>query len=239
MSRHLKNIIKAGIKAKIGIFVPLPAKSTPHSKGVCYFEKTPRIATIRGALDLVRIGQQRLKRIVVRPSRRYPGLHELNTYHFPTKWSAGCVANRELIKEAQRRAHALEHDFSSEGLEWRIRFFSHYFRVVKGGAAPAPGMKAYSRFYQFAYVTIYRELKSAALQAAQQAEAQQIADLQAADEVSFEPISTSPSRRVSDEFAPAFLRPPSAIRIAVHRRRRFEGISKAFRRQVLVNLPFI
>lgn len=239
MSRHLKNIIKAGIKAKIGTFVPLPAKSTPHSKGVCYFEKTPRIATIRGALDLVRIGQQRRKRIIVRPSRRYPGLHELYTYHFPTKWSAGCVANRELIKEAQRRAHALEHDFSSEGLEWRIRFFSHYFKVVKGGAAPAPGMKAYSRFYQFAYVTIYRALKSAAQQAAQQAEAQQIADLQAAEEVTFEPISTFPSRRVSDEFAPAFIHRPSAIRIVVHHRRRFEGISKAFRRQVLVNLLFI
>ena len=234
MSRHLKNIIKAGIKAKIGTFVPLPAKSTPHSKGVCYFEKTPRIATIRGALDLVRIGQQRRKRIIVRPSRRYPGLYELYTYHFPTKWSAGCVANRELIKEAQRRAHALEHDFSTEGLEWRIRFFSHYFKVVKGGAAPAPGMKAYSRFYQFAYVSIYRDLKSAALQA----EAQQIADLQAAEDVSFEPISTSPSRRVSDEFAPAFIHRPSAICIVVHRRRRFEGISKAFRRQVLVNLPF-
>ena len=235
MSRHLKNIIKAGIKAKIGTFVPLPAKSTPHSKGVCYFEKTPRIATIRGALDLVRIGQQRRKRIIVRPSRRYPGLYELYTYHFPTKWSADCVANRELIKEAQRRAHALEHDFSAEGLEWRIRFFSHYFKVVKGGAAPAPGMKAYSRFYQFAYVSISRDLKSAA----QQAEAQQIADLQAADEASFEPISTSPSRRVSDEIAPAFIHRPSAIRIVVHHRRRFEGISKAFRRQVLVNLLFI
>ena len=235
MSRHLKNIIKAGIKAKIGTFVPLPAKSTPHSKGVCYFETTPRIATIRGALDLVRIGQQRRKRIIVRPSRRYPGLYELYTYHFPTKWSADCVANRELIKEAQRRAHALEHDFSAEGLEWRIRFFSHYFKVVKGGAAPAPGMKAYSRFYQFAYVSIYRDLKSAALQA----EAQQIADLQAAEDVSFEPISTSPSRRVSDEFAPAFIHRPSAIRIVVHHRKRFEGISKAFRRQVLVNLLFI
>ena len=87
----------------------------------------------------------------------------------------------------------------------------------------------------YGQIFILRALYAAALQA----EAQQIADLQAAEEVTFEPISMSPSRRVSDEFVPAFIHRPSAIRIVVHHRRRFEGISKAFRRQVLVNLPFI
>ena len=35
----------------------------------------------------------------------------------------------------------------------------HYFKVFKGGAKPEPGMKPYSRFYQYTYVAIYRQLK--------------------------------------------------------------------------------
>ncbi|MBR6065461.1 MAG: hypothetical protein IKP57_03450, partial [Paludibacteraceae bacterium] len=93
------------------------------------------------------------------------GLHQLYTYHFPKTWSAACVANRELIKTAQKLAHALEHDYSPEGIEWRLRFFHHYFHVVKGGAKPEPGLKPYTRFYQYVYVSIYRDLKSASQQA--------------------------------------------------------------------------
>ena len=105
-------------------------------------------------------GRKCRKRIVVRPSRFRAGLHELYTYHFPKHWSAACVANRELIKEAQRQAHALEHDHSIEALEWRVRFFKHYYTVFKGGAKPEPGMKPYSRFYQYTYVAIYRQLQA-------------------------------------------------------------------------------
>lgn len=49
-----------------------------------------------------------------------------------------------------------------EGLEWRIRFFAHYFKMFKGGEKPAEGMKRYSRFYQYVYVAIYRELREQA-----------------------------------------------------------------------------
>ena len=179
MSRHLKNIIIDGLKQKCATFVQLPPNATPHTRGVRYFYPARGIESIRGAMDHVKEGRQRRKRIIVRPSRFRKGLHELYTYHFPKQWSAACVANRELIKEAQRQAHALEHDHSIEALEWRVRFFNHYFRVFKGGAKPEPGMKPYSRFYQYTYVAIYRELKAA------QQQAQQTKQL---EEISFEPI---------------------------------------------------
>ena len=69
-------------------------------------------------MDEEKEGQKYKKRIVVRPSRFRDGLFELYTYHFPKQWSAACVANREMIKEAQRRAHALEKD------AWRPRMRS-------------------------------------------------------------------------------------------------------------------
>ena len=103
------------------------------------------------------------------------------------------MANRELIKEAQRQAHALEHDHSLAALEWRTRFLHHYYTVFKGGAKPEPGLKPYSRFYQYTYVAIYRQLQAelqAKLQAAQEKAALSDAYLQhLADEVSFEPVN--------------------------------------------------
>lgn len=159
MSRHLKSIIIARLEDRGMCFASLPSDATPHTRGVRYFHTVRGIATIRGAMDYYEEGQKYKKRVVVRPSRFRKGLHELYIYHFPKHWSAACVANRELIKEAQRQAHALEHDHSIEALEWRIRFFNHYFKVFKGGAKPEPGMKPYSRFYQYTYVAIYRQLK--------------------------------------------------------------------------------
>lgn len=185
MSRHLKNIIIDRLEDKCMHFVQLPPNATPHTRGVRYFYPARGIESIRGAMDHVKEGRQRRKRIIVRPSRFRKGLHELYTYHFPKHWSAACVANREMIKEAQRQAHALEHDHSIEAMEWRIRFFNHYYTVFKGGAKPEPGMKPYSRFYQYTYVAIYRELKAA------QQQAQQTKQL---EEISFEPIVPKPVR---------------------------------------------
>ena len=136
-------------------------------------------------MNSLKEGRKRRKHIIVRPSRFRRGLFELYTYHFPTHWSAACVENRELIKLAQRQAHALEHDYSPEALEWRLRFFTHYFRVVRGGADPEPGMKRYSRFYQYTYVAIYRELQ-AARKAAQEPEIN--IDEISANDISFEPV---------------------------------------------------
>ena len=185
MSRHLKNIVIDRLKSTIATFEQLPAGSTPHSKGVRYFRANTGIDMFWGAMDMVKEGQARKKRIIVRPSRFRSGLFELYTYHFPKHWSAACVENREIIKEAQRRAHALEKDCTAEGLEWRIRFLMHYFRVFKGGGKPEEGFKAYSRFYQYTYVAIYRQLKAAA----QKAKEEETVDI---EEISFEPIDFRP-----------------------------------------------
>ena len=197
MSRHLKNIVISGMQAKCAMFVSLPPNSTPHTKGVRYFRLAAGFTSISGAMDPVKIGRQRRKRIVERPSRFRIGLHELYTYHFPTHWSAACVANRELIKLAQRQAHALEHDHSPEAYEWKLRFLMHYFRVFKGGEQPEPGIKRYSRFYQYTYVCIYRHLQQIAQRAQEkstQTTSNDIKQLQTTSEdISFDPI---PLRRL-------------------------------------------
>ena len=173
---HLKTKIINRLKWDGFEFVSLPAESTPHKRGVHYFRCYVGVEALWGAVDMAKEGRKCRKRIVVRPSRFRAGLHELYTYHFPKHWSAACVANRELIKEAQRQAHALEKDHSIEALEWRVRFFNHYFRVFKGGAKPEEGMKPYSRFYQYTYVAIYRQLQAERKKA------------QEPESVSFEPV---------------------------------------------------
>lgn len=193
MSWHLKNIVISGLEATCATFVTLPPDATPHTRGVRYFYLNEAAESLRGAMDLIRVGQKRRKRIVVRPSRFRIGLHELYTYHFPTRWSAACVANRELIKEAQRRAHALERDHSMEALEWRIRFFIHYFNVFKAHRQPEPGLKRYSRFYQYTYVSIYRQLKAAQQTDQHETDGAALSLPPVAEEVTFEPV---PFRRL-------------------------------------------
>ena len=189
MSKHLKTRVIDALKSSIATFVDLPA-GTPHAKGVRYFYLSAGFDSYIGALDEQKLGRKYKKRIIARHSRFHKGLFQLYTFHFPKKWSAACVANRELIKEAQRQAHALEHAHTPEALEWRLRFFHHYFNVVKGHAKPAPGLKAYGYFYQYTYVCIYRELQAQA-KARQTQQSPVITDAQLrhfAEDVTFEPI---------------------------------------------------
>ncbi len=177
----------SGLKKIVSSYVPSPAVSTPLARGVRYFRPVRAFQSVWGAMDKLKLGRKRHKHIIV---RRYPHkgkyLLQLYTYHFPTHWSDACVANRELIKIAQRQAHALEHDYTPVGIEWRIRFFKHYFIVVKGGAAPEPGLKRYSRFYQYTYVAIYRELQAARQNSSLTAQSDSSAIT--SDDVTFEPI---------------------------------------------------
>ena len=192
MSRHLKSIIKNRLKGIVSRYVPPTEVSASHRRGVRYLEFTPAVKMYCGKMNTFKEGSHYNKHIIVRRVPRCGGnLYQLYTYHFPTHWSTACVANRELIKLAQRQAHALEHDHSPAALEWRLRFFTHYFRVVRGGAAPEPGMKRYSRFYQYTYVAIYRELQSARDTLQQhQIISNDLQQLQTtADDISFEPIS--------------------------------------------------
>ena len=178
MPRHLKTHILSRLNGAISYFLPPSDVSALHTRGVRYFVPVDGIDAFWGAMNTVREGRRYRKHIIVRHAPEHHGLLQLYTYHFPKHWSASCVANRELIKEAQRQAHALEHDHSIEALEWRVRFFNHYFRVFKGGAKPEEGMKPYSRFYQYTYVAIYRQLQAERKKAAEP------------EPVSFEPVTT-------------------------------------------------
>ncbi len=161
MLRHLKTRIKNRLRGIIDHYVSLPPISAPRTRGVRYFVPIACYEAYWGSMNTVKEGLHHKKHIVVRRMPYAKGLLQLYTYHFPKTWSAACVANRELIKQAQRQAHALEHAHTREALEWRLRFFNHYFSVVKGGAKPEPGLKRYARFYQYTYVSLYRQLQSA------------------------------------------------------------------------------
>ena len=227
MGKHLKTRVIERLKGVGFTFEPLPKGATPHKRGVHYLRMCVGVDFLLGAMDEVKEGQKYRKRIVVRPSRYRDGLFELYTYHFPKRWSAACVENRELIKEAQRRAHALEKDCTAEGLEWRIRFFNHYFRVFNRKEKPEEGFKAYSRFYQYTYVAIYRQLKAAAQKEKeifQNSEVSLLHPLSSASlrspvpsgDIMFEPIDfqprlrafQSPLRRAYNYFQNADLQPP-------------------------------
>ena len=211
MSRHLKTRIQNRLKGIISYYVQLPPNSAPRARGVRYFVPIECYKYYWGAMNYVKEGHRYKKHIVVRRMPYAQGLLQLYTYHFPKTWSAACVANRELIKQAQRQAHALEHAHTPEALEWRIRFFNHYFTVVKGGAAPEPGMKRYARFYQYTYVAIYRQLQSA------RDKAQQIAEDVSFDQVDLNPLQTyrncrSAARRtyLSSSLDESFILKPTA-----------------------------
>jgi len=163
-------------------FVELPKGGSPCSKGVRYFVPVEGVDWIRGAMDMMKEGRKCKKRIVVRPSRRRKGLHELYTYHFPTSWSAGCVANRELMAEARRQAHAIERDCTRAGLEWRIRFMKNYY-------SSEPEVKRYSRIFHFAYAIIQQELRSERSQSSEaRVQKLEFRFQTSAEEVTFEPI---------------------------------------------------
>ena len=178
MPRHLKTHVLSRLNNAISYFLPPSDVSALHKRGVRYFVPVEGIDAFWGAMNTVEEGRRYRKHIIVRHAPEHNGLLQLYTYHFPKHWSAACVANRELIKEAQRQAHALEHDHSIEALEWRVRFFRHYYTVFKGGAKPEQGMKPYSRFYQYTYVAIYRQLQAERKKAAEP------------EPVSFEPVTT-------------------------------------------------
>ena len=193
MARHLKSRVIRRLKCAVAYYAPHSEISASHRRGVRYLVPVVGIDMLWGAMSTHKEGRHYHKHIIVRRVPRSGGqLLQLYTYHFPKTWSAACVANRELIKEAQRQAHALEHDHSLSAIDWHIRFLHHYFTVFRGGAKPESGMKPYSRFYQYTYVAIYRELK-AARQAAKESAEITVQPL-TADDVTFDPIDYRPLR---------------------------------------------
>lgn len=107
----------------------------------------------------------------------------------------------------------------------------HYFRAdigvdaFKGGEKPAEGMKRYSRFYQYVYVAIYRELQREAkgeIEAVQRMKENEV-DI---EEISFEPVDwrprmrsfSSPLRRAYNSLENRDLQPPDLQHIIFYRK---------------------
>ena len=229
MAQHLKSSIIRRLKCAVSYYAPHSEISASHRRGVRYFVPIVGINMLYGAMNTHKEGRHYQKHIIVRRIPRTGGqLLQLYTYHFPKTWSAACVANRELIKEAQRQAHALEHDHSLAAIDWHIRFLHHYFTVCRGGAKPEPGLKPYSRFYQYTYVVIYRELKAAQQAAKENAEVT-VQPLMP-EEVTFDPIDYRPLRarrtyplqhairvNICDEVYPPPLFLPQKVKIPINR----------------------
>ena len=122
------------------------------------------IETVFGAIDSVKEGKQNGYRVVVRRHDYGDGKnydqnghkwHELFFYHLHEgAWSDGATKNRELIKAAQRTAHDIESkpELAQEREEWIARYAVYRASIPEGS-------KRYYHFYNFVYVTIYREMR--------------------------------------------------------------------------------
>ena len=154
MGKHLKTQISKRVRATIGSIVHLCTSAGSKSSGAMYFQLTDAIKTFRGAVNLLREADHFNKNIILRPSRRHPGLHVLYVLNKPRQWSQGCLDNRALQAKARRQAHDLEHD-PVRALPWRVRFLSQYYH-------PDPEKKFYPHFYTFVYNAIYQSLREAA-----------------------------------------------------------------------------
>ena len=192
MSQHLKTRVINRLKSTFASFEQLPAVSAPHSRGVRYFRVCETLNALSGAMDSVAEGRKYKKRIVVRPSRFRKGLFELYTYHFPKHWSAACVANRELIKEAQRLAHAVERDHSLAALEWRVKFLHQLYTLpvwYKGKGNVPVEKRRYPHFYSYVFATIYCALRAEAKGEDVKKElTQEQTQTQTQENVTFEPV---------------------------------------------------
>lgn len=121
------------------------------------------IQSIWGAIDSVKDGKQNGCRLVVRRhnygekssdenGRKW---HQIFYYHFHEgAWSDGATRNREMIKAAQRTAHDIESKPELEELreEWVARYAAYRATIPEGN-------KRYMHFYNFVFVTIYREMR--------------------------------------------------------------------------------
>ena len=205
MAKHLKSQIISRLNGVVSNYVHLPANSAPRARGVRYLTFVEGIDAYCGMMNTHKEARHYRKHIIVRRAPEHNGLLQLYTYRFPKHYSEACEANRNILKLAQRMAHDLEHANTREALEWRLRFWHHYFAVFKGGEKPEPGMKRYSRFYQYTYVAILRQLYAAKNQATQTAE-----------EITFEPVEQRPFqadtiRRYQHSLTAHFI--PSASRV--------------------------
>ena len=121
------------------------------------------IDTVWGAIDSVKEGKRNGYRQVVRRhnfgeksiNQEGKRWHQFFFYHFHEgAWSEGATRNRELIKAAQRTAHAIESkpELQDEREEWIARYAAYRATIPEGS-------NDYYHFYNFVNVSIYREMR--------------------------------------------------------------------------------
>ena len=150
MSRHLKSDVIHRLHSTIAESSQTSASCGVSfcARGTRYLDLVEGIISWRGRVNTFKEASRYRKNLILRPSRspRFKGKHVLYTCHIPKSWSAACVANRELIKIAQSRAHAIERDPVARA-EWEPLYLEHK-------ANPAPHPKPYSTIYHFIYNSI-------------------------------------------------------------------------------------
>ena len=118
----------------------------------------------RGALDSRKTGQAKRERLVSRYRKGSGETHQVYPMQMHEgAWSEGATANRELMKSAQREAHAIERaakhpelstsEYIVLAAEWQTRF-DEYKSTKK------PRDKQYATLYTYTYSHLYRELKA-------------------------------------------------------------------------------
>ena len=115
----------------------------------------------RGTLDSNRTGQAKRERLVSRyRNGENHQVYPMKVHEGP--WSEGATTNRELIKAAQREAHAIERaakhpeQASAEYLA-KASMWQNHFAEYKSTKTPAD--KQYGSLYTYTYVHLYRELQ--------------------------------------------------------------------------------
>ena len=130
------------------------------------------IESIWGAIDSAKEGKRNGYRLVVRRHEYGEGKnydedgnkwHELYYYHLHEgAWSEGARQNREVIKAAQRTAHDIEHICGHPEAydeRWRAEAETWVARYAAYRAHIPAGSTRYYHFYNYVYVTIYREMQ--------------------------------------------------------------------------------
>lgn len=116
----------------------------------------------RGAIDSRKTGQAKRERLISRYRKGSASHHVYPMQMHEGPWAEGATHNRELIKTAQREAHAIERaakhpelatpEYINLANEWQQRFADYK-------ATKKPGDRQYATLYTYTYSHLYRELK--------------------------------------------------------------------------------
>lgn len=116
----------------------------------------------RGAIDSRKTGQAKRERLISRYRKGSASHHVYSMQMHEGPWAEGATHNRELIKTAQREAHAIERaakhpelatpEYINLANEWQQRFAAYK-------ATKKPGDRQYATLYTYTYSHLYRELK--------------------------------------------------------------------------------